>query len=287
MVKAYIITGLGIGCHEEAAHAYRKAGAETEFVHARQLLSGERGLSGAQILNFPGGFLHGDILGAGMCAANEFAHAADGRQRLKDSLIAFAENGNVVYGQCNGFQLLVKLGLLPGIGGDCSRQTATLTYNDCGSYRVAPVLHAVDKPHFAFEGINEAWLWCRHGEGKLQFHSGHGLVTPEEGERNREITNQRHVLLRYAHPATHQPTEEFPHNPNGSADGIAGLVNSNGNIFGHMAHPEVGVYDSRDPRFFALKDAWRRRGIKAGDISDRMLEGIALEIFRNIVRHFA
>ena len=129
--KAYVINGLGIGCHEEAAHAYEKAGADAEIVHIRQLLSGgKKFLFKSQILNLSGGFLHGDILGAGMCAANELEHSG-----IKDLLIEYAQR-NVIYGQCNGFQLLVKTGLLPGIYGDYSRQTVTLTHNDCGNYFV-------------------------------------------------------------------------------------------------------------------------------------------------------
>src|SRR3989344_7971168 len=115
MVKVYVVSGLGIGCHEEAAHAYKRAGAEAEIIHIRQLLSGEKKLFNSQILNFSGGFLHGDILGAGMCAANELEHAAihdDGQlKKMKDMLVDYAEKGNVIYGQCNGFQLLVKTGL--------------------------------------------------------------------------------------------------------------------------------------------------------------------------------
>ena len=76
MVKAFVIYGLGIGCHKEVAHAYEKAGAETEIVHIKQILTGEKNLFDSQILNLSGGFLHGDILGGGMCAANELEHAA-------------------------------------------------------------------------------------------------------------------------------------------------------------------------------------------------------------------
>ena len=146
MVKAYVVNGLGIGCHEESAHAYEKAGEKAEIVHIRQLLSGDKNLFESQILNLSGGFLHGDILGAGMCAANEIEHAVlknDEERKLKDLLIEYAEKGNVIYGQCNGFQLLVKTGLLPGINNDYSRQTVTLTYNDCGVYRVSPILHKI------------------------------------------------------------------------------------------------------------------------------------------------
>jgi phosphoribosylformylglycinamidine synthase subunit PurQ / glutaminase len=285
MVKAYIIKGLGIGCHEEAAYAYEKAGAMSEIVHINQLLSGEKNVHDAGILNFPGGFLHGDMLGAGMCAANIIEHAlSKNGEKIKDILLKFAESGGIIYGQCNGFQLLVKTGLLPGINNDYSAQTVTLTDNDCGNYRVAPVFHIVEGKHFAFQGINSMYIMCRHGEGKLQFSSEYGMVNKATGEQNRKAVNEKHVLLRYANPSTNAPTTEFPHNPNGSIDAIAGLTNEDGNIFAHMAHTEVGIYRSRSPEFYEWKEDMRRAGFKAKDLTEKMLEDIALQVFRNIVR---
>lgn len=288
MVKAYVVNGLGIGCHEEVAHAFEMAGAEAEIVHIRQLLSGEKNLFKSQILNLSGGFLHGDILGAGMCAANELEHATIDRRKVKDLLLEYAGKGNVIYGQCNGFQLLVKTGLLPGIGGDYSKQTVTLTHNDCGNYRVAPVLHRIERSHFAFEHVDDSdlYFWCRHGEGKIQFSSDSGLISKDEGEQNRKKVNENHVLLRYAVPGTTEIAEDFPHNPNGSVDGIAGLVNTDGNIFAHMAHPEVSIYFSRDPSWFEVKDRLRRKGIKAVNLNENMLEGVGLQVFENIVKYF-
>ncbi len=288
MVKAYVVYGLGTGCHGEVAHAFEKAGAEAELVHFRQLL--EQGPGDAQIINFSGGFLHGDMGGAGMYAANEMEHAEvmteDGEKKFKELLLDFTQNGGLVYGQCNGFQLLVRTGLLPGVNEDYSKQTVALTHNDCGNYWVAPVLHMNENGHFAFRGIEEdLWLWCRHAEGKIQFYSEHGLVSKEEGEATRAIVNKYHVLLRYANPETKEATEKFPHNPNGSIDGIAGLVNYDGTIFGHMAHTEL-IYASRDPRWFAIKDQLRRKGVKAKDLDGKVMEGVSLQVFRNIVRHF-
>jgi phosphoribosylformylglycinamidine synthase len=287
MKKAFIINGLGIGCHREVAHAFERAGAEAEIIHMKQLLTGEKDLFESQILNLTGGFLHGDILGAGMCAANELEHARlDDERKIKDLLIEYAGKGNVIYGQCNGFQLLVKTGLLPGIDDDYSSQTVTLTHNECGNYRVAPVLHRIEKDHFAFRGIDhdDLFLWCRHGEGKIQFHSEKGHITKEQGEKNRKkIAENGHILLKYAVPGSLEPAEKFPHNPNGSIDAIAGLANPSGRIFGHMAHPEVSVYSSRDPRWFMEKDRMRRQGIKAGKLDEKKLEGIGLKIFQNIV----
>lgn len=280
MVKAIVVYGLGIGCHNEVAHAYEKAKADVEIVHIRKLLDKPELLEDSQILNFPGGFLHGDILGSGICAANEIEHS-----KLKDILLDYASKGNVIYGQCNGFQLLVKLGLLPGIDGDYSKQTVTLTHNDCGSYRVAPVLHQPNRYHFAFKGIGEEfYLWCRHGEGKIQFCSPTGSISKNEAERNRKNVNLAHTLMWYKHPETKEITEKFPHNPNGSIDGIAGLFNRGGNIFGHMAHTEVSVYASRNPTWFAEKDKLRRKGLAAAAWRDERLEDIGLKVYRNIVK---
>jgi phosphoribosylformylglycinamidine synthase len=290
MVKAYVVNGLGVGCHQEVAHAYEKARAKAEIIHIKQLLKGEKDLFDSQILNLSGGFLHGDMMGAGMCAANEIEHATlsnDEERKFKDVLLEFVEKGNIVYGQCNGFQVLVKTGLLPGIANNHSKQTVTLTDNNCGVYRVTPAMHVVENDHFAFEGLDDDfYLWCRHGEGKIVFYSDHSLVKEKRGEVHRKIINERHVLLRYVDPDTKKTTEEFPHNPNGSVDGIAGLANNNGRVFGHMAHPEVSVYLSRDPRYFRLKDKWRRGGFSSVHFDKKKLEGIGLKIFKNIVMYF-
>lgn len=279
MVRAYVINGLGIGCHEEVKHAFEVAGAEAEIIHIRRLLAGDVDLSQAQILNFAGGFLHGDMGGAGMYAANELEQSG-----IKDSLLEFVEDGGVIYGQCNGFQLLVKTGLLPGIGGDYSRQTVTLTNNDVDNYRVDFVhLRVEGKTNpFAFLEADKLAMWSRHGEGKIQFHTRFGSITEEEGERNRAAVNESHVLLRYVDPTNLEmpPTEEFPHNPNGSVDGIAGLVDTTGRIFGQMPHPEAGVYISRMPGYFGAKDALRRRENKPSH------HAYGREVFRNIVRFF-
>jgi phosphoribosylformylglycinamidine synthase len=281
---AYVVYGLGIGCHKEVAHAYEKAGAIVEKpLHYRRLLEeGRDFLFKSQILNFSGGFLHGDMGGAGMYAANELEHSG-----IHELLVEYAQRGNVIYGQCNGFQVLVKTGLLPGINGDYSRQRVTLGPNACKSYRVDVIqhrLHPVNKDHFAFKGIDDSdfALWCRHGEGNLQFRSRFGTVTEEEAEKNRAAVNARHVLLRYFNPETGK--FEYPHN--GSIDGIAGLVDETGNIFGHMAHTEVSVYATHYPEWFLQKDDLRRSGIKAEEIDGKALEDIGLEVFRNIVRRF-
>lgn len=279
---AYVIYGLGIGCHKEVAHAYKKAGAKVELVHFRHLLECDKDfLFRAQIINPAGGFMHGDKGGAAMYAANELQHSGK-----HDMFVEFAQKGGIIYGQCNGFQFLVRTGLLPGIDGDYSKQKVTLTDNVCGSYRVDFIKHRLDpanKNHFAFQGVDDSnlTLWCRHGEGNLQFYSKFGTISLEEAEKNRAAVNSKHVLLRYFDSAT----GKFDYRHNGSVDGIAGLVDETGNIFGHMAHTEVGIYKSRYPRFFELKDLLRRQGVKAEDLKQEKLEDVCIKVFKNIVDH--
>ena len=291
--KVYVVYGLGIGCHKEVAKAFELAGGKPEIVHIRELLLGRKKLFDSQIINWSGGFLHGDMGGAGMYAANELEHAIidlgeDGEKRLKDMLIEYAEKGNVVYGQCNGFQLLVRTGLLPGINGDYSKQTVTLAGNACGNYWVAPVMHKVEMPdHFAFKGVGDYLrIWCRHGEGKLMFWSEHGLVSEAEGEANRKAVNANHVLLRYVHPKTLEAATTFHASPNCSVDGIGGLVDPTGNIIGHMGHTEVSVYSPTDADWYARKDKLRRQGVKAEQLEGKLIEGSCLPIFKNLVGRF-
>jgi phosphoribosylformylglycinamidine (FGAM) synthase-like amidotransferase family enzyme len=283
MVKALVVQGMGIGCQQEVAHALQQAGAETELVHINSIFSAQINLANYQIINFCGGFLYGDLLGSGMCAANQLdlARFSSGKS-VKEALIEFARKGGTVYGQCNGFQLLVKLGLLPGIDGDYSRQPLTLSHNDCGSYRVDYVAHRVESNHFAFSGLEGQvfHLWCRHGEGKIEYYREYGSVDATQAAADFEVVRSKHVLLRYANQQTGAAALSFPDNPNGSVDAIAGLQDGTGYIFGHMAHPEVSVYSSRSPGWFSYKDALRRKGhaVQEYDHID-----IGSMIFRNIV----
>ncbi|MEK6822861.1 MAG: phosphoribosylformylglycinamidine synthase subunit PurQ, partial [Nanoarchaeota archaeon] len=166
-------------------------------------------------------------------------------------------------------------------------QQVTLTHNDCGVYRVGMAKHCIERPHFAFEGIDDddLWLWCRHGEGKIQYRAPGGLISAEDAADNRNCILQTHVLLRYIDPTTDTPTQKFPHNPNGSEDAIAGLVSADRLVFGHMAHTEVSVYASRDPRWFAEKDDLNRMGFKAAEVDDKLRYGVGMKVFENIVRY--
>ena len=131
--KALILTGFGINCEEEMAAAYRLAGGAATIVHLNEVLHGRVSIHDFDILNFPGGFSFGDDLGSGVVLANKLRYrqtGADGRTLLAD-IREFVAAGKFVLGICNGFQVLVKLGLLPNLGGDFQPEV-TLTHNASG-----------------------------------------------------------------------------------------------------------------------------------------------------------
>ena len=259
-VKALVLWGYGINCEVETAHAFKLAGAEPEIVHLSDIFSGEKRILDYQILCFPGGFLDGDHLGSAQACAHRFRFLKiKGKTSLWEELMKFLENGGLVLGICNGFQLLVKMGLLPG-GEFLGQRKVSLTYNDSGKFEDRWVYLRVnpDTPCVFLEGIKELYLPVRHGEGKFVVENQKVL---EELERNSQIA------LQYASPEDFSPTMEYPLNPNGSVKSIAGICDPTGRILGMMPHPEAYNHFTNHPR-------WTRA---------EKLELLGIEIFKNAV----
>ena len=235
-VRALIITGFGLNCEAETAHAFRLAGAAPEKVHLNDLLDGHRSLAEFHVLAIIGGFSFGDHIASGRVLANRLKH------RLAEPIQRFIADGKLVIGICNGFQTMAKLGILPGLDGDYRRQTVTLTNNDCGCFRDAWVhLRAEPDSSCIFtRGIERLDLPVRHGEGKF--------LTLDDKVLAR-IEGEGLVALRYADPATGEPTVRFPHNPNGSIAAIAGICDPTGRIFGLMPHPEAHLFPWNHPHY--------------------------------------
>ncbi|MHC4777328.1 MAG: phosphoribosylformylglycinamidine synthase subunit PurQ [Planctomycetota bacterium] len=258
-VRGLVITGFGLNCEAETAQALRSVGAEADLVHFNDLLAGKATPADYQILCLIGGFSFGDHIAAGMVFANKIKY------RLKESLQSFVNAGRLVIGICNGFQTLVKLGLLPGFPGESFARKVSLTANDSGVFRDAWVTLIADpeSPCVFTRNIDRIDLPVRHGEGKF-------VVMDDSVDR--ALTEGRQKVLFYAHPKTGEPTEEFPHNPNGSPGGVAGLCDPSGRIFGLMPHPEAHLLPWNHPQ-------WMRRRLK-GDLPE---EGEGVSIFRNAV----
>ena len=269
-VRALILTGFGINCEEEFAAAYRLAGAEATIVHLNQVLHGQVSIHDFDILNFPGGFSFGDDLGSGVVLANKLRYRQNGPagRTLLDDIRQFIAAGKFVFGICNGFQVLVKLGLLPNLGGDVTPEV-TLTHNASGRYedrwvtlRVNP---AARTPFLT--GIDTLEVPVRHGEGRLVIPDAAISAAIEAGGLN---------CLSYL-AANGDGTSDYPHNPNGADMNCAGLTDATGQVFGLMPHPEafLSAYNHPD---------WARRRRQHPGASE---EGAGLRIFRNIVGHVA
>ena len=182
-----------------------------------------------------GGFLDGDDLGSAKAQANRlrYAKVEDGQDHLFAQLQRFIADGKLVLGVCNGFQLLVKMGLLPGFSNGSQHQVATLTFNDCGRFqdRWVYLKNNPDSPSVFTKGVGKGvYLPIRHGEGKFVVDCAETLERIEKSNLS---------VMTYSDPGYTAPTMEFPLNPNGSVHAIAGICNETGRIMGLMPHPEA------------------------------------------------
>lgn len=243
----------GINCDEETFYAFNKVQAECRLVHINQLRSGEKKLASFQIIALPGGFSYGDDVHSGKILAVELTSF------LKDQLEEFVAAGKLVIGICNGFQVLVRTGLLPER--NLGKINATLMAND-SHFECRWVNLLVERSHCVFTRSLEGSIMSiqvAHGEGKFYTDP-----TTLQG-----IENRGQVVFRYA-GADGRPTVLYPGNPNGSLNAIAGVCDTTGRIMGMMPHPERFVEKTQHPN-------WRRMP------SDTIPHGLA--IFQNAVNY--
>ena len=261
--RALVLTGFGLNCDVETAFALEKAGAAPERTHLNALIAGEANLRDFQVLIVGGGFSWGDDHGAGVIMAMRIKH------RLSDALRDFVAGGGLVLGICNGFQVLVNLGLLPLFEASELKREVALIGNDCGNFRDQWVKLAVNRasPCVFTRGMDSIDLPVRHGEGKL-------YAEPAIIQR---LETQNQVFMRYALPDGVPAGGSFPHNPNGSVNDIAGICDPTGRIAGLMPHPEAFNHVTNHPDW-AL---WREQGRREGKAIPE--EGQGIRLFRNAV----
>ncbi len=247
-VRTLIVRAPGTNCDAEAAFAFQQAGAAVSSVHVNQLIRREERLADYQIMVIPGGFTYGDDVAAGKVLANEL------RLKLGEDIARFIEDGKLILGICNGFQVLVKAGFLPELSNGGSPRL-TLAANDSGKFECRWVYLGVNKqsPCVFTRGIDSMYLPVAHAEGKLVALN--------------DALSDLNVVLYYADEQGNTGAG-YPYNPNGSVGNIAGICDSSGRVFGLMPHPERHIRGTQHPQ-------WTRQGARQ--------YGDGFQVFRNAV----
>ena len=235
----------GTNCEQESFDAFKRLGANPEFVHLKQLLhidcnkDEKREVFNYQCLMIPGGFSAGDYIRAGAIFAARI------KSKLQSQLKEFVEEGYPVFGVCNGFQVLTELGLLPGIDDVvASVPLACLNINDSNRFECRPtLLKHENKGKCVFTSKiprgDIRLIPSAHAEGKLLF------PLDKQSDYLRKLVENDQIVFRYVDPDGSYAG--YPWNPNGSVYNIAGICNSMGNVFGMMPHPERSFYRHQHP----------------------------------------
>ena len=231
--RVLVITGYGTNCERETAYAARIAGADAVTIaHFADLVQESVRINDFNFLIFPGGFLDGDHLGGAQAAASRYTYSSTRSGRiLLHELQALIDRGGLILGICNGFQLLVKLGLLPAWPAGTRQRQVSLSFNDSARFEDRWV-HILCNPRCSsvfLTGLDRLYLPVRHGEGKLIARDDEVLAGLEQDSL---------IALQYS-DAAGRPTQAYPDNPNGSPLAIAGLSDPSGRILGLMPHPEA------------------------------------------------
>ena len=255
-VRAIVLTGFGINCDYETQAALNRVGAQAERIHLNDIIENVALLDEGHILAIPGGFSFGDDVASGKILANRL------RYKLGAPIKKFIADGKLVIGICNGFQVMVKMGILPLFDGEFV-QEVTLTNNDSARFENRWVCLKTDPATKCVwtKGIDRLELPVRHGEGKF---------IPRDDAVLDRLKENGQIALRYCTQDGSPANGAFPANPNGAIDDIAGICDPSGRIFGLMPHPEAHVDRTNHPRWTRL---------------DLPEEGPGLQIFRNAVEY--
>lgn len=244
-VKALVLRAPGTNCDMETVFAFEQAGAEVSRLHINRFVRGGECISDYQILVVPGGFTYGDDIAAGRVLANEL------RLGLGEDIQRFIEDGKLILGICNGFQVLVKAGILSI---DSRKIPLTLTDNDSGRFECRWVYLRAnpESPCVFTKGIERMYLPVAHAEGKVVADGDVPL---------------KNIVLHYSDEQGNMAAG-YPYNPNGSQVDIAGMCDDTGRVFALMPHPERYIRGKQHPQ-------WTRRGIQE--------QGDGLRIFQNAI----
>jgi len=277
-VRAIVLRAAGINCDVETEYALQLAGAHAKRVHINRIIEDKTALEKFQIIVIPGGFSYGDDVAAGVILANQIVH------HLYEPVQRFIDDGKLVLGICNGFQVLVKAGILPG--GPCFRRGkpapaqagVTITCNDSGKYEDRWVYLAPQIPASAGTGPAPRRRGCIFIETDRQIYlpvaHAEGKVVARDATALKKLKADGQIAFKYVDKDGKEGP--YPVNPNGSMDSIAGLTDATGRVLGLMPHPERFVRPTQHPH-------WSR--LKILNPKFEILNSDGMTIFNNAVRY--
>ena len=252
-----ILRAPGTNCDMETAFAFDRSGGRAEALHINRLLESPGLFAKFQILCIPGGFSYGDDVAAGRILANQIQH------HLADRLAEFKADGKLILGICNGFQVLIKSGVLLDDNSQ-NGPPATLTWNDSGKFEDRWIKLDIKGGKCVFlKDIESMYLPVAHAEGKFVARDADVLAQLDDGKQ---------LVLRYVAQHTGANGGPYPDNPNGSTADVAGVCDPTGRVLGLMPHPERYIDPTQHPR-------WTRG--ETGEVGD------GLQVFKNAVEYFA
>ena len=268
--RIIVLRAPGTNCDQEAAFAFETGGGKASILHLNRALENPRILTDAQILCIPGGFSYGDDMSAGRVFGNQIRH------HLAGALQEFKAAGKLILGICNGFQIIIKSGVL--LPDRADEPIATLTNNDSGKFECRWINLAVEGSKCVFlQGIERLYVPIAHAEGKFVARDA-GILdsleragqlclrycdpTAESGKRKADGSSSQ--------PPAPIPLLPYPINPNGAQRNVAGVCDETGRVLGLMPHPERHIDPTQHPR-------WTREKQDRGD---------GLAVFENAVRYF-
>lgn len=253
-VKVLVISGYGLNCEEETAYAFKLAGSQAEIVHINDLIAQPQKIKQYQILALPGGFSYGDDTGAGKAFANRI------KNNFWKEIQNFIKNDRLVIGICNGFQIMVALGLFGPVA---------LIHNDSARYLDRWVDLKVENNSPWLKEIKTISLPIAHAEGR--FFASRKILNHLEKENLVALKYVKGEMCRY---------QNLKANPNGSLKNIAGITDKSGRLLGLMPHPERAIFFHHLPNWPLLKEKYKRTGKKIPEY------GPGLQIFKNGVEYF-
>lgn len=263
--KSLVLAGYGLNSEEETSFAFEQAGFQSAIRHINDLAENPGELNDVQVLCIPGGFSYGDDTGSG----NAFAQKM--RLTLWDHLKKFVERDTLTLGICNGCQIVANLGLAPAIDKKYGERFVAVTHNLTARYQCRWVDVGVQDANTPWlSGITKMHIPVAHGEGRFMMDKS-VLKT---------LQDMKQIALRYTKPDGTPALDEFPYNPNGATNDIAGITDPTGRVLALMPHPERGMFTWQRDDYALLKDRARREGKALPEQAD------GLQLFENAGQYF-